>query len=118
MQRKTILTKEISLNYNILVFELSKPPTFYKMQCFGSLMNIDKLIRCWGLQESASRFGSLMNIDKLIHACVLSVTDCGFGSLMNIDELIQNEKRSRVYGSFGSLMNIDKLIRGLVSLIT
>ena len=33
MQRKTILTKEISLNYNILVFELSKPPTFYKIYC-------------------------------------------------------------------------------------
>jgi len=31
MQRKTILTKEISLNYNILVLELSKPLTFYKM---------------------------------------------------------------------------------------
>jgi len=31
MQRKTILTKEISLNYNMLVFEFSKPPTFYKM---------------------------------------------------------------------------------------
>ena len=34
--------------------------------CFGSLMNIDKLIRALLLVAVAFSFGSLMNIDKLI----------------------------------------------------
>ena len=34
--------------------------------CFGSLMNIDKLIPDFTRQFPSSSFGSLMNIDKLI----------------------------------------------------
>ena len=80
---------------------------------FGSLMDIDKLIRsssrkCWKMG-----FGSLMDIDKLIrtrsgkHFCYC------FGSLMDIDKLIPAITLRRSYACFGSLMDIDKLIRWL-----
>ena len=36
--------------------------------CFGSLMNIDKLIHELARKQKGNSFGSLMNIDKLIHS--------------------------------------------------
>ena len=36
--------------------------------CFGSLMDIDKLIRSTSSNQISQGFGSLMDIDKLIQA--------------------------------------------------
>ena len=62
---------------------------------FGSLMNIDKLIRIniWG--DGTMGFGSLMNIDKLILGFVTALLMGCFGSLMNIDKLIPNRRHSK-----------------------
>lgn len=54
------------------------------MICFGSLMNIDKLIPHRLQQEVQDCFGSLMNIDKLIQIISNVISNRGFGSLMNI----------------------------------
>ena len=57
-----------------------------------------------------SGFGSLMNIDKLIRFILTIPLTVSFGSLMNIDKLIRTSCRAYKGGCFGSLMNIDKLI--------
>ena len=56
-------------------------------------------------------FGSLMDIDKLIRASSDSRLLNRFGSLMDIDKLIRKNGRRPYPMSFGSLMDIDKLIR-------
>ena len=55
---------------------------------FGSLMDIDKLIRKVPHSRYKRRFGSLMDIDKLIHPCPCATEPYCFGSLMDIDKLI------------------------------
>ena len=52
------------------------------------------------------RFGSLMNIDKLIRFAITDDAEHCFGSLMNIDKLIQDEVLVAICISFGPLMNI------------
>ena len=52
-------------------------------------MNIDKLIRAGGITGPDLCFGSLMNIDKLILYAPGLCCVYGFGSLMNIDKLIR-----------------------------
>lgn len=47
-------------------------------------MNIDKLIPHRLQQEVQDCFGSLMNIDKLIQIISNVISNRGFGSLMNI----------------------------------
>ena len=55
---------------------------------FGSLMDIDKLIRYPRFPRRRICFGSLMDIDKLIqYAALVAFISC-FGSLMDIDKLI------------------------------
>ena len=55
-------------------------------------------------------FGSLMDIDKLIRKGTPRLARHGFGSLMDIDKLIHSYHRRYVLRGFGSLMDIDKLI--------
>ena len=74
--------------------------------CFGSLMNIDKLIPVVIGHRRLAGFGSLMNIDKLIHDVVDKIYNNSFGSLMNIDKLIHDIVYLHHESSFGSLMNI------------
>ena len=61
-----------------------------------------------------SCFGSLMDIDKLIHTPLTNRRLCCFGSLMDIDKLIHAHALRAAKNSFGSLMDIDKLIRKAV----
>ena len=56
---------------------------------FGSLMDIDKLIRTTTPNKTMRGFGSLMDIDKLIRAMRFVPLGTCFGSLMDIDKLIQ-----------------------------
>ena len=55
---------------------------------FGSLMDIDKLIRPPAAFRLLDSFGSLMDIDKLIHKSESRTRFVRFGSLMDIDKLI------------------------------
>ena len=58
---------------------------------FGSLMDIDKLIRRFRSPLHGIRFGSLMDIDKLIRPSLNIRHLAGFGSLMDIDKLIPSD---------------------------
>ena len=51
-------------------------------------MDIDKLIRRFGVSGTRWRFGSLMDIDKLIRVIYDGLSSDCFGSLMDIDKLI------------------------------
>ena len=62
---------------------------------FGSLMDIDKLIRGRKTSTSTTSFGSLMDIDKLIPARLVSKSCPCFGSLMDIDKLIRDPQHQR-----------------------
>ena len=64
--------------------------------CFGSLMNIDKLILLTNNKDKNIGFGSLMNIDKLILLFPVTAAMSGFGFLMNIDKLIPSHQLFRM----------------------
>ena len=74
-------------------------------------MDIDKLIPVPLPGTSLFRFGSLMDIDKLIRMANEVPPQEGFGSLMDIDKLIPVPLPGTSLFRFGSLMDIDKLRR-------
>ena len=55
-------------------------------------------------------FGSLMDIDRLIPFKKCVIMNFRFGSLMDIDRLIPPPRSLNSLSSFGSLMDIDRLI--------